>query len=194
VTLPSPDVSLRSDNLEYRSALELRAVGDRIVGHAIVFDARSRDLGGFVEVVKPSAVDRSLTADIVALYNHDPGAVLGRTPRTLQLRKDDRGLAFTLDPAPTQAGRETLELVRRGDLTGASFGFRLLKESWSMEGGTPIRSLLDLELVEISLCALPVYPQTNVEIAQRSLQAWQQQGHRIDWLRMRERVTRVTLG
>ena len=94
------------------------------------------------------------------------------------------GLAFELDPAPTQAGRETLELVRRGDLTGASFGFRLLKDQWSIEGGTPVRSLLDIEIAEISLCALPVYPQTNVEIAQRSLAAFQaQQGQRIDWLR-----------
>ncbi len=45
--------------LERRSALELRADGDRITGHAIVFDSRSRDLGGFVEVIRPQAVDRS---------------------------------------------------------------------------------------------------------------------------------------
>jgi HK97 family phage prohead protease len=173
--------------LERRPALEIRAVGDRIIGHAIVFDVRSRDLGGFVEVISPSAVDRSLTGDIVCLFNHDAGAVLGRTPKTLQLRKEDRGLAFELDPAPTQAGREAVELVRRGDLTGASFGFRTVTDTWSHDGGTTVRTLLDIELIEISLTALPAYPQTDATVAQRSLRALQaqQHGQSIRWLRMR---------
>ncbi len=174
------------NELERRAALELRAVGDRIVGHAVVFDARSRDLGGFVEVCRPSAVDRSLSGDVVALYNHDAGAVLGRTPKTLQLRKDDRGLAFELEPAATQVGRDALELVRRGDVTGASFGFRTVRDAWRTEGGTTIRELLDIEIAEISLTAFPAYQQTDATIAQRSLQAFQaQQGQRIDWLRRR---------
>jgi phage head maturation protease len=63
-----------------------------------VFDSPSRDLGGFREVVRPQAVARR--GDVVALFNHDPNAVLGRTPATLRLETDARGLAFTLDPAP----------------------------------------------------------------------------------------------
>ena len=173
--------------LERRSALEIRAVGDRIVGHAIVFDSRSRDLGGFIEIVKPFAVDRSLAGDVVALYNHDAGAVLGRTPATLQLRKDDRGLAFELHPPATQAGREALELVGRGDIRGASFGFKTLKDAWSRDGNTTLRTLLDIELVEISLTAIPVYTATDVAIAQRSLKAFQAQprGQSVRWLQMR---------
>jgi HK97 family phage prohead protease len=179
-------MSQPSLDLERRSAaLEIRAVGERIVGHAIVFDTRSRDLGGFVEVIRPQAVDRSLTADIVALFNHDQGAVLGRTPKTLSLRKDTRGLAFELHPPATQAGREALELVGRGDIRGASFGFKTLKDTWSRDGDTTVRTLLDMEILEISLTALPVYTATDVAIAQRSLQAFQAQqpGKRIDWLR-----------
>jgi HK97 family phage prohead protease len=162
-------------DLEHRSALEIRAVGDRIVGLAIPFDVRSQDLGGFVEIVRPAAVDRALAADadIRALYAHDPAAVLGRTPKTLTLTKDTRGLAFTLDPANTSAGRDALELVRRGDVTGASFGFRTVKDAWHQDGGQAIRELLDVDLVEISLTAFPAYPQTDVALAQRSLQAWQ---------------------
>ncbi|HXG70283.1 MAG TPA: HK97 family phage prohead protease [Gemmatimonadaceae bacterium] len=174
--------------LERRSALELRAVGDRITGHAIVFDSRSRDLGGFVEVIRPQAVDRSLGGDVVALYNHDAGAVLGRTPKTLQLRKDDRGLAFDLQPPATQVGREAVELVGRGDIRGASFGFKTIKDVWSRKDGVTIRELLDIEIVEISLTAIPVYTETDVAIAQRSLQVFQaqQQGQSIRWLRMRD--------
>ena len=65
------------------------------------------DLGDFVEVVKPQAVDRALTGSIVALFNHDP-ASCWQDAEDVAAGKDTRGLAFTLDPAPTQAGRETL--------------------------------------------------------------------------------------
>ena len=82
-----------------------------------MFNTRSRDLGGFVEVVKPEAVADQWRPDVVALFNHDSDAVLGRTPKTLTLTTDTRGLAFTLDPAPTQAGRDALTLVQRGDVT-----------------------------------------------------------------------------
>ena len=179
----------QSPELERRGTLEIRTDGTRITGHAIVFDSRSADLGGFIEIIRPQAVDRSMGGDVVALYNHDAAQLLGRTPKTLQLRKDDRGLAFSLEPAPTQAGREALELVRRGDLTGASFGFKTVKDVWSTDGGVSIRELLDIELVEISLTAFPAYRQTDVAVAQRALQAYHRaQGSRIDWLRRQHRV------
>jgi HK97 family phage prohead protease len=162
-------VSPQSPDLERRAVVELRADQSRITGHAIVTDVRSRDLGGFVEIIKPEALTRALAADVVALYNHDPAAVLGRTPRTLTLSRDTRGLAFTLDPAPTQAGRDALELVRRGDVTGASFGFKMLKDAWTKDGATTIRTLLDIEIFELSLTAFPSYQQTDVSVALRSL-------------------------
>jgi HK97 family phage prohead protease len=168
----SPDTSSsnRTGTLEHRAVLELRADQSKIVGHAIVCDVRSRDLGGFVEVVAPAAIERAVTGDVVALYNHDAGAVLGRTPKTLTLTKDARGLAFVLDPAPTQAGRDALELVRRGDIVGASFGFKTLKDAWTRDGATTVRTLLDIEVFEISLTALPSYQQTDVSVALRSMQ------------------------
>jgi HK97 family phage prohead protease len=169
--------------------LELRAESSKIVGYAVVFDTRSRDLGGFVEVVRADAVNE--TANVVALFNHDPNAVLGRTPATLQLRKDTRGLAFTLDPAPTQAGRDALTLVTRGDVTGASFGFRTRKDHWRKESNLMVRELLDIDIAEISLTAFPAYRETDVSVAKRSLQ--KQAGSSdlqpsIQWLRMQARV------
>jgi len=184
------------NGLERRAVVDLRADRQRIVGHAIIFDTRSRDLGGFVEVVRRSAVSlTTVGSDVVALYNHDPGAVLGRTPQTLQLATDTRGLAFTLDPAPTQAGRDAFELVKRGDITGASFGFRTKKDAWREESGTVIRELLDLELVEISLTAFPAYADTDVSVAQRSLEAFTVRGIytsqkpcSVHWLQLKLRV------
>jgi len=184
----SPDL-----DLERRSVLELRAAGPKIVGHCVLFETRSRDLGGFVEVVKPQAVDRALggAVDVVALYNHNVGAVLGRTPKTLTLTKDTRGLAFELDPAPTEAGRDALALVTRGDVRGASFGFRTLKDSWRQDAGVTIRELLDIEIAEISLTAFPAYQETDVSVAQRSLRKntpHLYSTQRIDWLRLQGRL------
>ena len=178
-------------DLERRSVVELRAEASTIVGYAVVFDVRSRDLGNFVEIVRAQAVNP--TGDVVALYNHDVGAVLGRTPKTLQLRKDARGLAFTLDPAPTQAGKDAFELVRRGDVVGASFGFLTKKDAWRNDAGVMVRELLDIEIAEISLTAFPAYRETDVTVAQRSLQAASQKGgatpiSSVHWLRMQERA------
>jgi len=180
-------------SLEHRSVVELRATGEKIVGHCILFDVRSRDLGGFVEVVRSQAVSLSPGDgdDVVALYNHDPGAVLGRTPATLQLRKDARGLAFELSPANTSAGRDAMELVRRGDVKGASFGFITRKDAWTKDAGVTIRELLDIDIAEISLTAFPAYRETDVSVAQRSLQAAEHPCTRatsIAWLQLQARV------
>jgi HK97 family phage prohead protease len=177
-----------SPDLERRAVVEIRADARRIIGYAVVFDVRSQDLGGFVEVVRAQAVHAQ--GDIVALYQHDPAAVLGRTPTTLRLTKDTRGLAFELDPAPTTAGRDALALVQRGDITGASFGFRTKKDAWKTDGGTMVRELLDIEIAEISLTAFPAYRDTDVSIAQRSLRALSVavESKSVAWLRMQEKT------
>lgn len=189
----SPRGYPHGNHLERRSVAELRADASKIVGYAIVFDTRSRDLGGFCEVVRSQAVSLSPgdNDDVVALYNHDPGAVLGRTPATLQLRKDARGLAFELSPANTTAGRDAFELVRRGDIAGASFGFLTRKDAWKKDAGITIRELLDIDIAEISLTAFPCYAATDVSVAQRSLQAAEKHctgATSIAWLRMQARV------
>lgn len=66
-----------------------------------------------------------------ALYEHNYTQLLGRTKSgTLVLSEDDTGLRFELTPPNTQLGNDVLELVERGDISGMSFGFRALKESW----------------------------------------------------------------
>jgi HK97 family phage prohead protease len=174
--------------LERRAAAIDGIAGNMVRGHAIVFDVRSKDLGGFVEIVRPQAVDRALSSDtqIVALYNHDSAAVLARQPKTLTIEKDARGLAFSFALPDTTNGRDVLELVTRGDVAGASFGFRTIKDAWRQEGDVMIRELLDVEIAEISLTAFPAYSTTDVTIAKRSLQQFaEQQGRRVDWLARR---------
>jgi len=101
--------------------------------------------------------------DVVALVDHDPKAVLGRTrTRTLRLAEDTRGLAFELDLPDTTTGRDVLTLAERGDIGGMSFGFNVRAGGETRDGQR--RELRSLDLMEISVVhAFPAYQGTSVE-------------------------------
>jgi hypothetical protein len=108
-------------DLERRAAAGVGADGRRVRGYAIVFNELSEDLGGFREIIEPSAVDRTFAEqiDVRALVDHDPAKVIGRkTADTLRLVKDDRGLFVEIDVPKTTAGDDILELVSRRDVSG----------------------------------------------------------------------------
>jgi len=171
---------------------EIRADVDtsrRINGYAIVFNALSVDLGGFREIIKPEAVNRTLeeALDVRALVDHKSSKVIGRTRAgTLALRKDRKGLHVDIDTADTTSGRDVLVSVRRGDISGMSFAFRVLTDEWRMEDGEAIRDVFDMTISEVSIVSFPAYQQTSVEVAQRSLRAFREvtHGKSIAWLRM----------
>jgi HK97 family phage prohead protease len=144
-------------------------VGDtrRIRGYALVFNRLSEDLGGFVEQIAPEFVNRTLQQglDVRALFNHDSGAVLGRTTAgTLTLQRDVRGLAVTIDPPNPTEPPNLLESIRRGDISGMSFAFRTFEDNWDFKADPPIRTLLDGEIREISIVTFPAYPDTSVGV------------------------------
>lgn len=165
-----------TETRERRVAAELRAEGGRIEGYAALFGARSHDLGGFTETIQLGAFARTLAdpaLDVFALFDHDRRAVLGRSRAgTLRLAEDRRGLRFELDVANTSTGRDVLESVGRGDVTGASFGFRARKDEWSKTAdGRPLRTLIDVDLFDVTVTPTPAYPDASV--ARRSLDARQ---------------------
>lgn len=168
-------ISALSGDLERRAtgSSEVDLSDDRVIkGYPIVFNRLSQDLGGFKERILPEAVDRSLKADIRALVDHDTAKILGRTKSgTLTLRKDRTGLAANIEPDPDISyARDIMRAVARGDVSGMSFGFRVIEEDWHMEEGkTPIRDILDMEIAEISIVVFPAYDATSVDVAKRSL-------------------------
>ncbi len=148
----------------------------RIRGYAIVFDSLSVNLGGFREIIRSEAVDRTLTeaSDVRALWNHNTDKVLGRTRAgTLALTKDRRGLRIELDP-PSWAKPE-LESIERGDVTGMSFAFSVLSDEWRHEDGVPVRDVMDMRISEVSIVTFPAYQATDVGVAKRSLELFQAQ-------------------
>jgi uncharacterized protein len=159
--------------MERRIAAELRATGGkspRLAGYAAVFGTLSEDLGGFREKIAPGAFSRSLrsnTGDQLALVHHRPELILGRrSAGTLHLAEDQHGLSFTIEMPPTQAARDLLVSVERRDVAGASFGFSVPQggDKWDVVGGQAIRTLVDVDLFEITITGTPAYPDTEVAL------------------------------
>lgn len=169
--LKANEAGRNGSDIERRSMghVELRAASedkpDQLVGYAAVFNSKSELIYDFREVILPGAFDRALREgnDVRALVNHNPDKMLGRTAsKTARLVVDERGLYVEIDVPDTQDGRDTLTLVRRGDLSQMSFAFRTITDQWRSEDGQPLRELVDVELFDVSVVAYPAYPATEV--------------------------------
>lgn len=172
--------------LEVRSTGELRSNGKTLHGYAATYNSEAR-LGGFVEVIRNGAFRKTLEggSNIRALYHHQGDALLATTRAgTLRLREDTTGLAFELDLPDTTHGRDLAELVRRGDVAGCSFGFRVREggDRWSDRGdGDMLRELLAVDLHEITMTHDPAYQDTTVAL--RSMPSfWEVLDARRAWL------------
>jgi len=156
--------------------IESRGVARVIRRHAIVFDKLSENLGGFREMIAPSAVDRTLQdgVDLRALVDHDSAKIIGRiSAGTLRVEKDAQGLRVEIDPPATSTGQDIVESIQRRDITGMSFAFRTLGDEWDFKVDPPQRTVTDMLVREVSVVTFPAYPQTDV--AMRSLAAVRQQ-------------------
>lgn len=153
--------------LERRFSVGAVVEGRQLVGLAAPFGAETR-IGDFREVIAPGAFARTLSEnpDILALVDHDPGKVLGRTRSgSLELRETAEGLEYRLTLPDTGAGNDLRALAKRNDLGGVSFGFHVLRDSWAGD----LRTLHEVELHEISIVqAHPAYPTTTVSLRARA--------------------------
>ena len=137
----------------------------KVGGYAAVFNKEARITERLIEKIAPGAFRSSLSNDIRALWSHNPDMVIGRTTNgSLKLTEDERGLAFDLSLPDTTQGRDAFTLIKQGFVTGVSFGFRVKKDSWTRgENGAPhLRTLEEVELIEVSPTAFPAYTETSV--------------------------------
>jgi HK97 family phage prohead protease len=150
--------------------VELRATGDRpkIGGYASVFNKPSQNLGGFIEVVRPAFFNDARGNSwpgVMARYNHDDNQLLGTVAAgTLQLRVDETGLFYEVDPPRARA--DIVELVERGDVRGSSFAFRVKPggDDWGLspDQSYPMRSLeANGQLVDVGPVNSPAYLDTT---------------------------------
>lgn len=162
-------------DIEKRSVageIETRATGKKstVAGYAAVFGESANIGDSFYETIAPGAFTNTLKAtDVRAYYGHDSRRLLGRTSAgTLRLKQDSKGLAVEIDLPDTTDGRDVRELIDRGDISGMSFGFQVLKETWDETGNMSHRTIHEVELIEVSVVANPAYQGTSVAL--RSLE------------------------
>jgi HK97 family phage prohead protease len=146
---------------------EVRAEGDGMTftGYASVFNSPSQDLGGFIEYVAPGAFKRSLQSrnEVKLLWNHDSGEPLASLRGgTMQLVEDERGLKVTATLPQTSRGKDVAELLRTKVIDSMSFGFNVIKDTWSRDGQT--RTLDSVRLFEVSIVSFPAYESTTATV------------------------------
>ncbi len=139
----------------------------RLVGYAAMFNSLSEDLGGFRETIEPGTFAKSLKRgdDVRAFIEHQGGlSTLGRTSNgTVRLKEDDKGLWTEIDLPDTTAARDIYELIRRADVSQMSFSFRTITDAWNTVDGEEIRTLKEVDLMDVSPVAMPAYPATGVD-------------------------------
>jgi hypothetical protein len=145
--------------------VEVRALTDEtgrvIEGRAIVYNVWSEDLGGFREkLAKGSA---KLANDLLALFDHDSSMVLGRTSAgTLEAKDDGAGVVMRAYPPDTSWANDLLVSMDRGDIKHMSFRLRVNDDLWEIgTDGQIERTILDMEVDELSIVSMPAYPQTS---------------------------------
>ena len=170
------NLEIRSFNIELRDEPESR----HIEGYGSVFNERSLDLGGFVEMIAPGAFDGVIErSDVKCYLDHNPEkGILARSRNgkgSLSLIVDEKGLQYSFDAPKTSLGDEVVEGLKRGDYSQSSFAFTVDDEVWTKEAdGTYLRTITKIGgLYDVSIVANPAYEGTSVAL--RSLDAFKAQ-------------------
>ena len=166
-----------------------------VVGTPIVFGVRSVNLTPWssyhevYEVMEPGCISDQLLreSDVILSLNHNSSVlnVLGRCKNgegTLKLTKNLRDIGCECDLPKTNAGNDSLELIKRGDITGMSFAF---DDDWEdSENGVSYERIEERNdkgkevwlrhvkkvtaLYDVSIVTHPAYEQTSVATREQS--------------------------
>lgn len=158
----------------YRSS-DLSQSKDRVVeGYAVVFNSLSEDLGGFREIIRPSAITQELinNSDIIANMDHRNDYMMARLRKgkgNIDLTLDEHGLKFRYTIPDTVKGDELWSHVERGEIDQCSFAFGIdysdpAAEKYHVDkDGVTIREILKIsKLYDISCVINPAYEDTEV--------------------------------
>ena len=149
-------------------------------GYFIKYGVETELWPGFFELIEKSAVDKALgnKPDVRALFNHDSNLCLGRTGnKTLQLKSDNIGLFGVIEinsSDPDAVGAHAR--VQRKDIDGCSFGF--LENGYEIierTDGTILKKVTEMELIEVSPCTFPAYPQTEIAARQKNYEDYKKE-------------------
>lgn len=130
-----------------------------------VSEILSEDGVVFQETILPQAFTNALAKDdeICFYLEHDPNKILATTKNgTLEVNQDDTGLHMSATIVPTTDGVNAYKLIKSGIITNMSFGFLVNEDSWDTDGSVPLRTVTDLDLLEVSAVKNPAYTSSTI--------------------------------
>ena len=155
-----------SENDEERGVIE---------GTPVVFnqDTKIQDWAGeFIERIEPSALKNADMKDVRLFVNHDINKIAlarsknGNENSTMSFTIDEEGLHMkaVLDIDNNAEAKSLYSAIKRGDMDGMSFMFRIKKEEWKdIDTEVPTRIIKEISIVhEVSVVNFPAYPQTSI--------------------------------
>lgn len=154
-TFEIKDLQTRSDSDELTVAGKFVAYGD-------IYQVWE----GATESIAPGAFRNSISQDVRALYNHNDDIVLGRVSAgTLSLEDRADGLWGTIKINRNDSdAMNAYERIKRGDVTGCSFGFNIKSEETEYhDDGTVHWTITEVDpLYEVSAVTFPAYEATHI--------------------------------
>ena len=159
--------------MKINRSFQIRSIDEEsriIEGQAIVFDSWSRDLGGFIEKIEPTAISEEelCNFDIICNYNHDDNQMLARYHKgegTLSLELKPDGLYFQFECPETAFGDEILYHVRHNNISECSFAALISRNNVTRdkEGDHYIQIIKKIDqILDVSLVNRAAYPATSV--------------------------------
>jgi HK97 family phage prohead protease len=156
--------------IEVREAPEGSSFIGVLEGYGAVFDSESVEFasrkGPWVERIERGAFAQSLVEqpDVKALWSHRSDAIIGRTPDTLTLSEDERGLRAEIRLVDTQLNRDLIANINGGLVDAMSFGFEVERDEWVKGETRDTRVLKQVRLYEVSPVVFPAYPDTAIAV------------------------------
>lgn len=148
--------------------------GLTLTGYAAVFNSPTRISGyegDFTETIAPGAFRHTLrNGKPVMQFDHGQHPLIGSLPiaSIRKLKEDERGLyveARVFDNWLTEPLRDA---IREQAISGMSFRFSVVKDSWEKKGREQVRTLREVRLYELGPVVHPAYSDTTVAL--RSLE------------------------
>lgn len=163
---------MRNYNVELRAADNEEGV---IEGTPIVFNQKTRIVdwaGEYDEIIDRDALKNADLKDVRLFVNHDVNKITlarsknGNENSTMSFSIDDNGLHIKakLDIENNTEARSLYSAIKRRDMDGMSFMFRIRGDEWKdIDKDIPCRIVKDISIVhEVSVVNFPAYKQTSV--------------------------------
>ena len=163
-------LTTRCYNLEIRADENETGV---IEGVPIVFDKETviyDYCGQYREVIEKDALKNTDMKDVRLFVNHDTDKLTlarsknGKGTMSFEVQEDGVHMRATLDIENNTEAKNLYSAIKRGDMDGMSFMFRVDKDEWEdLDSDLPLRKIKSISIIhEVSVVNFPAYNQTSV--------------------------------